>query len=50
MIGNVKITPTTDIGFYCSQFFGIQDGRYFVDQHIQKVCDDDNFNAVKSKM
>lgn len=33
-----------------STVFGLQDGRYSVDQLIQKVCDDDNFNAVKSRI
>lgn len=53
---NVKITATTGIASTVlpeastvhSFFFGLQDGRYSVDQPIQKVCDDDNFNAVKA--
>lgn len=54
---NVKITATTGIASTVlpeastvHSFFGLQDGRYSVDQLIQKVCDDDNFNAVKARI
>lgn len=53
----VKITATTGIASTVlpeastvHSFFGLQDGRYSVDQLIQKVCDDDNFNAVKARI